>query len=149
MRSTTTLTVIAIILSLILGILLGFILKVVTYPVLPTVIHEDKRPTIPVVMISDVQDGSIIGTVHGDARFFVSGIQVLPIMSGSFKAPAASLLKNLTTMKIPTGMRFVASKRGKKYYPVGSRGAANLSPANRVYFKTADEAQAAGYEPSS
>ena len=136
----------AVTLSLILGILLGFILSIMMRPVPLTVLRTDTRPIIPVIMITGVQDGSITGIMRGDARLFINDAQVLPTMSGSFRAPAASLLKNLTTIRVPAGMQFVASKRGKKYYPVASRGAANLAASNRVYFKNADDAEAAGYQ---
>jgi hypothetical protein len=43
------------------------------------------------------------------------------------------------------GMKFVASKQGKKYYPVGSAQAENLKPENRLYFPDAAAAEAAGY----
>lgn len=40
---------------------------------------------------------------------------------------------------------FVASKTGKKYYEAGSAQAEKISEENRVTFKTAEEAEAAGY----
>ena len=47
----------------------------------------------------------------------------------------------------PAGMHFVASRRGKKYYPVGSPAAAALKPENRVYFPDAAAAEDAGFIP--
>jgi hypothetical protein len=44
-------------------------------------------------------------------------------------------------------MRFVASRRGKRYYPVSSREGERLVPENRLYFRTAEEAERAGYHP--
>ena len=41
---------------------------------------------------------------------------------------------------------FVASKTGKKYYPADSAAAHKIKDENRVEFKTAEEAEAAGYE---
>lgn len=49
-------------------------------------------------------------------------------------------------VKPPEGMRFVASKRGTKYYPLESAGAGSISPANRVFFETASDAEKAGYK---
>lgn len=40
---------------------------------------------------------------------------------------------------------FVASKSGKKYYPAESTAGKKISEANRVYFKTEEEAIAAGF----
>jgi len=40
---------------------------------------------------------------------------------------------------------YLASSRGKKYYPVDCPAANNIKNENRVYFKTASEAEAKGY----
>jgi hypothetical protein len=40
---------------------------------------------------------------------------------------------------------FIASKRGKYYYPVGCKLADSLSPANLVYFENEGKAIEAGY----
>lgn len=44
---------------------------------------------------------------------------------------------------------FFASKRGKKYYPVGCSAGKSLKMENRIYFATREEAEKAGYELSS
>lgn len=44
---------------------------------------------------------------------------------------------------------FVASKKGKKYYPINCAGAKSLSESNRIYFKDAAEAEAKGYTIST
>lgn len=41
---------------------------------------------------------------------------------------------------------FVASKRGKYYYPVTCDLAKNLSPSNLIYFDTEEKAIIAGYQ---
>ena len=43
---------------------------------------------------------------------------------------------------------WVASSRGKVYYLRGCATAAKLAPVNRIYFKSAEEAEAAGYRRS-
>ena len=50
---------------------------------------------------------------------------------------------------VPNGAMFVASSRGKKYYPIWCSAAKSLSPANKIYFNTEDEATAKGYTKSS
>jgi ribosomal protein L9 len=45
---------------------------------------------------------------------------------------------------VPEGMKFVASKSGKKYYAVDSAQGKKIKGDNRVYFKDAAEAEAAG-----
>ncbi len=49
-------------------------------------------------------------------------------------------------VEIPEGMKYVASKAGKKYYEVESASGKKIKADKRVYFKTEDEAKEAGYE---
>lgn len=44
---------------------------------------------------------------------------------------------------------YVASKNGSKYYLVTCSSAGRIKQENRVYFVSAGEAQAAGYEPAA
>lgn len=46
----------------------------------------------------------------------------------------------------PEGAKFVASKTGKKHYEIDSAQGKKIKGENRVYFTTAEEAVAAGYE---
>ncbi len=41
---------------------------------------------------------------------------------------------------------FVASKQGKKYFPVNCKSAKTIKEENKVYFGTAADAENAGYE---
>lgn len=47
------------------------------------------------------------------------------------------------------GARFVASTRGRTYYLTSCSAAARLAPANRIYFRTVEEAEGAGLRRSS
>jgi hypothetical protein len=49
------------------------------------------------------------------------------------------------TVPVPPGMRFVASKKGKKYHAVDSASGERIAPENRVYFPDAASAERAGY----
>jgi hypothetical protein len=102
----------------------------------------DTRPTIPVVTIEHVRDGRLIGTASGMVRFASSGDIAVINESGSFVLPVTISGGAKPGM---VGMAFVASRRGKYYYPSGSPGAGRLSPKNLVYFRDAQSAQAAGY----
>ena len=44
-----------------------------------------------------------------------------------------------------TENRFVASSRGKYYYPVNCSLANNLSEKNKIYFSSKEEAESRGY----
>ncbi len=44
---------------------------------------------------------------------------------------------------------FIVSKNGSKYYPLGCKAANRIKLENRVYFESAIDAKAAGYELSA
>lgn len=49
---------------------------------------------------------------------------------------------------IPTNKQFVASKRGKKYYPTDCSSAQSIKVENKIYFNSSTEAEQAGYSAS-
>ncbi|MBI3331818.1 S1 RNA-binding domain-containing protein [Candidatus Peregrinibacteria bacterium] len=59
--------------------------------------------------------------------------------------PSASLRTSETKETKEPSTGFIASKTGKKYYPAGSTQAGKIKEENRVMFKTAEEAETAGY----
>lgn len=65
--------------------------------------------------------------------------------ASGIKALAIDALPNLAS---PSG-DFFASKNGKKYYSTNCSAGANIKVSNRVYFKTREQAENAGYELSS
>lgn len=132
-----------ILLSSLNGYLVGRIVdtRLAMASVPPLRVVSTERPIQPVVQIDGIRNGYLEGTMLGDARFFLGGEQVLPTESGSsFRILAKTFLQNEVRVFVPEGMRFVASKKGKKYYPVTSASANNLAPQNRVYFRTEEEA---------
>jgi len=50
---------------------------------------------------------------------------------------------------VPPGTQYVASNRGSTYYYVGCNGWKSLAPANRIYFKSVEEARSKGLKPST
>ena len=44
---------------------------------------------------------------------------------------------------------YLASRRGKKYYPIDCPASQNIKESNRIYFKTANEAESKGYTLST
>ncbi len=103
--------------------------------------------SIPVVTIHGIRNGKLEGVVSGNVRLFAGSHLVLVDGSGAFSIRDNKLLTNMIKIHIPEGMRFVASKKGKKYYPAGSAAAGNLAPANRIYFPDAQSAERAGFKP--
>ncbi len=65
--------------------------------------------------------------------------------------PVKQAISMNSTINNPTtsSKSFFASSRGSKYYPANCSAGKSIKIANRVYFATRDEAQRAGYEPSS
>ena len=51
--------------------------------------------------------------------------------------------------KILTSGAYVASKNGTKYYSTGCSGAKRIKDANKVFFETANDAEAQGYSRAS
>ena len=106
-------------------------------------LRPETRPPVCTVVLEGIYNGNVEGKVIGAGRLILGKTPV--IGSGSFSIPAGTLLSNIITIDIPDGAVFVASKRGKKYYTVDSASATSLSPQNRVYFRSAADAEAAGY----
>ncbi len=71
----------------------------------------------------------------------------MPLNNASAAALSAYQVNN--TKKINSVGSFVASSRGKKYYGSDCPAGMNLKEENKIYFKTAAEAESAGYLPSS
>ena len=71
---------------------------------------------------------------------------VVPQPNRTFRIAADPFLTNVIDVQIPHDALFVASKRGTKYYPVDSSAGNRLVPQNRIYFRSAAEAEAMGYE---
>lgn len=63
--------------------------------------------------------------------------------------PAASAAQQGRQDAAATSGDWIASSRGSTYYRAGCSGARRLAPANRIYFKTEEAAQAAGYRRST
>ncbi len=109
----------------------------------PITIVEDTRPQVPVITLEGVRNGLLYGEITGNA--LVSIGKDLFTQSGIFALDAGPLLRNELLVVVPPWAAFVASKNGKKYYPVDSSSGRSITPKNRVYFRHASEAEAAGY----
>lgn len=111
----------------------------------PMALTRDTRPLIPVVAFQGIADGKLQGNVKGDVRVFVGDDIILTEDDGTFAVSPGPLAINNISVLIPEGMHFVASRRGKKYYPVLSKSGEKIVPENRVYFRTRAEAEEAGF----
>lgn len=121
------------------------VLSATAAPSSPLSIVPDTRPLLPTVLITGIENGELVGEIRGDVRLFLGDKQIVPDGSGSFRVPAGNLKTDVHTIAVPEGMQFVASKKGKRFYPVHSKQAEGLAPKNRIYFPTEEAARAAGY----
>lgn len=109
------------------------------------VVVPDTRSLVPTVLLHRMENGELVGEMLGSVRMFLGDDQIIPNGSGAFRVPAGILKNDVRPIAAPEGMRFVASRKGKRFYPVSSKQAQGLSPKNRVYFPTEEAAKAAGY----
>jgi len=135
-------------LTLLLGLLTGSVITAWVQPDPVTLeVVDDPGSDVAVIHIEGIRDSALIGTASGEVRLF-AGDEAVPITaSGTFAIRDAAMLTNIIMIRPPEGMNFVASKRGKKYYPLTSGEGQRIVPENRVYFPTAESARKAGYAP--
>lgn len=126
------------------GLVHAFAFEVESHP--PTVLHRSGS-TVAAVSIASFRDGALRGTAAGPVRLFLNNAAVAIAPDGSFAAVVPSFRVEEVSVVVPAGMRFVASKKGKKYYPVDSAGGERIVPENRVYFADTASAEAAGFIP--
>lgn len=81
------------------------------------------------------------------AHLVLPAIVVLVGLS-SFGLGRLSVQKSSVAASGGTEKSFVASISGGKYYLPSCRGASQIKEENRIWFETAAQAQAAGYEPA-
>lgn len=66
------------------------------------------------------------------------------------KQAAQIIVPKLADLKVDTSkFKYVASKSGTKYYPIGCKSALRIKEENRVYFVDVSEAESAGLTPTS
>jgi len=96
--------------------------------------------TVLIIVVSVVSFG--LGRWSGQELHTISAAAVVLT-----KVPEISLETSTTT---PTSVtpgtgKLVASKKGTKYHLITCPGAKQMSEDNKIYFNSAEEAQAAGY----
>ncbi len=127
------------------GYIVGRVLTAYAIPSGPMTLVEDTRPRIPVLKFEGIYNGKLRGSLSGEARVFIGNEYIVPDGSGAFEVPADQFFINYIRVEVPQWAKFVASKKGKKYYPVNSSGGERIVPGNRVYFRSEDEARREGY----
>lgn len=134
--------------ALCVAYLLGRVMSVVAVHSEPIHILPDHRPLSTTVVLQSWDNGMLRGAMLGSGRLLVGNRAVVINGSGAF-AVRLELPKAAPAQGAATGYGggFVASSRGKKYYPARSPAAEKLSPKYLRHFATKAEAEAAGYTP--
>ncbi|MFZ2414566.1 MAG: hypothetical protein WAW33_00990 [Minisyncoccia bacterium] len=88
----------------------------------------------------------LLGIITGKNAFKTEPI----LLEGVTPVNNLLLQANITSLnKTSENGAYVASSKGKMYYPVNCGAANNLKQENRIYFQTAIEAETAGYKRST
>lgn len=113
----------------------------------PPSIARGSGAGVATVVFEGFRDGALRGRAAGDLRLFArdDGVEIAP--DGRFAIVHPAFRIEEVTVPVPPGMRFVASKNGKKYYRVDSAAGERIAPQNRRYFPDAAAAEAAGFRP--
>ena len=137
----------ALILASTFGYLVGRIIdQQITFAAPSIMLIPDERSTVPVVKIDGIRNGNLEGKMSSGVRLFLGDHLIQQNSSGTFSTSFNKFMVNHISVIVPEGMIFIASKRGKNYYRVNSSAGERISPSNRVYFKTEEEARNAGFK---
>lgn len=125
------------------GLVCAFAFDVQSHP--PNIVHASGS-LVASIMLEGFRDGALRGTAAG-VRVFARDEAVALAPDGSFAIVHPAFRIEEVSVPVPPGMRFVASKNGKKYYRVDSASGECIAPQNRVYFRDSASAESAGFLP--
>lgn len=125
------------------GLIHAFVVQATLHP--PIIVHGSGA-TVAAVTLDGFRDGALRGHAQ-NVRLFARDQAVEIAPDGAFAIVHPAFRVEEVSVEVPKGMMFVASKKGKKYYPVTSAGGERIVPENRVYFPNETAARAAGFVP--
>lgn len=111
----------------------------------PPVVFAASGSSVATIVMEGFRDGALRGQAEGELRLYARDEPVDIGPDGRFSIVQPWFRIEDVTVPVPPGMRFVASKKGKKYYAVDSASGERIAPQNRVYFPDEPTAQAAGF----
>lgn len=100
--------------------------------------------TVPILSIEKIENGMMKGSSNQEIRITLPSGNTEIMAGGSFSVSVVDILPMLKTLPAPSGAMFVASKSGKKYYPLDHPSAFLLSPKNRVFYFSETDAIKSG-----
>ncbi len=112
----------------------------------PIEVQEYEHDQMPLVRFLEFSDNILAGEIIDTNVVLMVRDKLVEIDENNRFEIDVSSIENLIEIVIPKGMNFVASKKGKKFYPVDSAQGKKIKPSNRIYFKTATEALSKGYK---
>ncbi|MBI5414460.1 hypothetical protein HZA38_03005 [Candidatus Peregrinibacteria bacterium] len=103
---------------------------------------------IPLFTFEKIENGILYGKHEGQESRFIVGKdeEIFSVHDEEFSFSVVSILPNLKMIPAPQGMRFVGSSRGSKFWPLDAPEAALITPKNRIFFQSADDAVKKGYK---
>ncbi len=133
-----------VLLALGVGVLTGLLCSLAVREV-PVVARSGCGATVVAVTFDGFRDGLLRGRSAGPVRLFAGEEPVEVAEDGSFAFDHPGFHIEEVTVPVPAGMKFVASRKGKKYYSVTSAAGSRIAPGNRVYFPDDAAARGAGF----
>lgn len=110
------------------------------------ILDEDINEGIPYIKILGLKDGELVGTISNPLIRISTETEIaLHDNDLNFTLPFNDILRKNLLINVPTGMNYIASKKGTKFYNIYDKKAAELSPQNHIFFQTKQEATDAGY----
>jgi hypothetical protein len=110
---------------------------------------EISEKKTPVLRFSQIENGKIFGKIEsGEVRIFVKNKESFILNNSEFSEFSMDIREILPMLKEiphPKNTKFVASKRGKKFYPLDSPRAFLVTPKNRIFFVSKEEAEKKGF----
>lgn len=113
---------------------------------------SEVNPGIATIKFLKQEKGKLYGQVSGqEARIAYSLDHIKEVKVGeSFEIPLkdTNLAAFYGAEEIPEGMTYISSKSGAYFYHILDPRSLRITPKNRVYFQTEEQALEAGYQPA-
>lgn len=112
---------------------------------------KDLNPRVATIKFLKLEGNRLKGELVGQrARLAYDTEHILELEPGEgFEIPIheVSLYQYHSARDLPEDTQYIASSSGKYYYSIFNPKSFGITPKNRLHFKTAEEAQKAGYIP--
>lgn len=114
---------------------------------LPVTIEQQDEKEVPTLTLQKIENGILSVKNNGsEIRVRTEDAEINIIKNGENTIDVVGILPMLKKVPAPEWANFVASKRGSKYWPLDSYQAFSLSPKNRVFYGTEEDAKKDGKE---